>query len=260
MKKFFSFLLFCLLAAGAPGGIAQAGDKTFTNSIGVEFMPIPAGRFTRAWVAKNDFGEEVRRQQVVTISRPFYLGRYEVTQEQWMAVMGSGSNPSGFTGPTNPVEQVSWDDVRIFIRKLNEKESGPTYRLPTEAEWEHAARAGPGTEWFFGDNPAALNQYAWFMSQDSQKSSHPVGGKKPNPWGLYDIYGNVWEWVEDWYGAYQAGAVTDPAGPAAGSYRVSRGGGWNVGAGGCRSANRLRDAPDSRGSNLGFRLAFSPVQ
>jgi formylglycine-generating enzyme required for sulfatase activity len=262
MKKYLLMmvaLLFCLLAAGIQGGIAQAQDKMFTNGIGMEFVLIPAGQFTRSWVTENQFGEDVPHQQVVTISKPFYLGKYEVTQEQWVAVMGSGSNPSQNKGRTNPVESVSWDDVQVFIQKLNKKEGGRKYRLPTEAEWEYAARAGTETEWFFGDNPAALGQYAWF-SQNSGESPHQVGAKKPNPWDLYDIYGNVGEWVADRLGDYQAGAVTDPAGPAKGSDRVFRGGSRGSNIESCQSAFRSGGAPGDSGDLLGFRLAFSPGQ
>ena len=258
--------------------MSQAQDKTFKNSIGMEFVLIPAGMFTRKWTTKikNDFGKKTthEQQRVVTISKPFYLGKYAVTQEQWVVVMGEGSNKSKFKGRTNPVENVSWHDAQKFIKKLNEKEGGKKYRLPTEGEWEHAARAGTETDWFFGnyerkDRKAlekALEQYAWYGN--SKDSTHPVGQKSPNPWGLYDIYGNVWEWVEDWYGEFKAETVTDPTGPEEGSNRVYRGGSWNDGVGICRSASRGRCGPSyrdcdyfhpgSRNLSLGFRLACSP--
>jgi formylglycine-generating enzyme required for sulfatase activity len=229
---------------------------------------IPSGQFSRGVVTaaeavKNDFGEVVQPakdvERLVTISRPFYLGKYEVTQEQWVAVMGEGSNPSHFKGRANPVENVSWYDAQKFIQKLNEKEGGKKYRLPTEAEWEHAARAGTKTEYFFGDKPDALGEYAWFYG-NSQRTTHPVGQKKPNPWGLYDIYGNVLEWVQDWYGEYPKEAVTDPSGPSGGSYRVYRGGCRVNSAEYCRSATRNGITPDGRNYFLGFRLAFSPGQ
>ena len=257
MKKMLSLFLSGLLLGAAPVGLALAQDKTFTNTMGMEFVLIPDGKFTIAWTE-----EEVSKQKVVTISKPFYLGKYEVTQEQWVAVMGTGINPSNNQGRTNPVEHVSWNDVQEFVKKLNEKEGVKQYRLPTEAEWEHAARAGTDTEYFFGNDPAALGEYAWF-SQNSNDTTHPVGEKKPNPWGLYDIYGNVWEWVQDWYSRedwFQEGAVTDPAGPERGSHRVIRGGSWSYGAEDCRSADRYYNAPDDRYHDLGFRLAFSPGQ
>jgi formylglycine-generating enzyme required for sulfatase activity len=188
----------------------------------------------------------------VRISRPFYLGKYEVTQDQWQAVMGT--NPSNFKGEANlPVEWVSWDDVQEFIRKLNAKEGGTKYRLPTEAEWEYAARSGSTTTYSFGNDARQLGEYAWY-STNSGRKTHTVGQKKPNAWGLHDMHGNVWEWVQDWYGPYVADAVTDPLGPASGSSRRLRGGGWGIGAGGCQSAERNRAMPGHRGGSLGFRL------
>jgi formylglycine-generating enzyme required for sulfatase activity len=190
----------------------------------------------------------------VTISQPFYLSKYEVTQGQWEKIMGN--NPSRFTGePTRPVEQVSWEDVQQFIKKLNkqEKEKGVTYRLPTEAEWEYAARAGATTAYSFGDDPAQLDAYAWCRN-NSEGTTHSVGQKQQNRRGLYDMHGNVWEWVQDWYGTYPAVAVTDPQGPDTDSYRVIRGGGWYGAAGDCRSANRYYAGPGDRDDYLGFRL------
>ena len=236
---------------------AQVQDNTFANSIGMEFVLIQAGQFSHSWVSKNDLGEMVQHQRMVTISKPFYLGKYEVTQEQWEAVMGSGSNPSNNKGRTNPVEQVSWDDVQKFIQKLNEKDGDKKYRLPTEAEWEYAARAGGETEWFFGSDRGQLSQYAWFEG-NSQGTTHPVGEKKPNPWGLHDVYGNVWEWVQDyWREEFQIETVTDPTGPSSGSSRVIRGGSLSRSAEGCRSAKRERDTPGYRDDEIGFRLALS---
>ena len=262
MKRFFSFIMLGLLFGGIWGvGCSQAQDKTFTNSIGMDFVLIPAGKFSNA-------GESTMTKQMVTISKPFYLGKYEVTQEQWEAVMGKNpsgfnKNPLGLKASTNPVEKVSWDEVQVFIQKLNQKEGGGKYRLPTAAEWEHAARAGTDTEWFFGKDPVPLGEYAWF-EENSQGSTHPVGQKKANPWGLYDIYGNVTEWVQDWQdwppNEEPKGAVTDPTGPESGSHRVSRGGSWESPASICRSAVNLGFEPDSRESTRGFRLAFSPGQ
>jgi len=219
----------------------------------MEFVSIPAGTFMM-----GDNTSESKRQKPahqVTISKPFYLGKYEVTQEQWETVMGSNSYLDK-EGRSNPVK-VTWDDVQVFIRILNQNEGKNKYRLPTEAEWEYAARAGSQTGWFFGENPADLGQYAWCWD-NSQGTTHPVGEKKPNPWGLYDIYGNVDEWVADWYGDYQAGAVTDPTGPPSGPGRVHRGGSLISDAGLCGSAVRLVSPPDSTGHRTGFRLAYSP--
>ena len=155
----------------------------------------------------------------VTLTKPYYLGATEVTQAQYQAVMGT--NPSYFKGPANPVEQVSWNEAAEFCKKLSEK-TRQTFRLPTEAEWEYACRAGSKTTYFFGDKPADLNEYAWY-SYGGKNVSHPVGQKKPNAWGLYDMYGNVMELCADWLGEYPKGAVTDPQGPPTGTLRTTRG-------------------------------------
>ena len=162
-----------------------------------------------------------------------------------------GSNPSLFDecGPTCPVENVSWDDVQEFIRKLNAAVGEERYRLPTEAEWEYAARAGTSGDRYSED----LDAIMWY-SANSRKRSHPVGEKAPNAWGLHDMLGNVWEWVEDWYGGYPGGSVTDPRGPVSGSKRVVRGGSWSGVAGVCRASYRVRRSPGDRGRDLGFRL------
>ncbi|MDR0440441.1 MAG: formylglycine-generating enzyme family protein, partial [Candidatus Accumulibacter sp.] len=186
---------------------------------------------------------------------PYYLGKYEVTQEQWVAVIGS--NPARFPGRKYPVEQVSWFDVQAFIKRLNQKEGTNKYRLPTEAEWEYAARAGTTTRYSFGDDESGLGHYAWYEDNSGGKT-HPVGQKRPNSWGLYDMHGNVWEWVQDWYGKnFLRCEITDASGPPESSYRVLRGGGWNHSAGFLRSAYRSTDSPVYRDEAVGFRLAFS---
>lgn len=225
-------------------------EKATRTSLGVELVLIQPGEFT---MGANDGSadNDEKPPHKVRISKPFYLGKYEVTQAQWQAIMGN--NPSSSKGETLPVEQVSWNDVQEFVRRLNAREGGPKYRLPTEAEWEYAARAGTTTSYSFGENPGQLGEYAWF-GENAGRTKHPVGQKKPNPWGLYDMHGNVWEWVQDWYGSYTAAAAVDPAGPASGTRRVNRGGSWNYGARDCRSALRGGDAPGSRLAALGFRL------
>ena len=142
----------------------------------------------------------------VTISEGFWLGKYEVTQEEWEAVMGS--NLSNYKGDDRPVENVSWEDVQKFITKLNEAEGSAVYRLPTEAEWEYACRAGSTTPWSFGDDGGKLGEYSWYSNNNSS-STRAVGRKKPNAWGLYDMHGNVWEWVQDWYGWDYYNALND---------------------------------------------------
>ncbi|MFO0905690.1 MAG: formylglycine-generating enzyme family protein [Pirellulales bacterium] len=165
----------------------------------------------------------------VTLTRPFYLGVHQVTQEQYQKVMGE--NPSGFEGPQNPVEKVSWEDAVEFCRRLStlpeEKAAGRVYRLPSEAEWEYACRAGSTTEYCFGDSQSQLNEYAWHHD-NSGKRTHPVGKRKPNAWGLYDMHGNVWEWCWDWLGDYPKGSVTDPTGPTTDASRVDRGGSYDI--------------------------------
>ncbi|MCX5677393.1 MAG: formylglycine-generating enzyme family protein [Planctomycetota bacterium] len=192
-------------------------------------------------------------QHEVTISKPFYLGVTEVTQPQYEAVMGT--NPSAFKEPTNPVEKVSWNDAIEFCRKLSEK-TRKTFRLPTEAEREYACRAGSKTRFSFGDSESVLGEYAWYASNSGGKT-HPVGQKKPNPWGLYDMHGNVAEWCADWYADYPKAAVTDPQGPASGTYRVLRGGSWYPTPDGCRSAFRNYGTLGIRYNVFGFRVVVS---
>ncbi|MDP8242571.1 MAG: formylglycine-generating enzyme family protein [Candidatus Hinthialibacter antarcticus] len=222
---------------------------------------IPAGAFTMG-SPSNESGRysDEGPQHQVTLTNGFYMGKYEVTQAQWSAVMGS--NPSSFSGMNNPVESVSWNDCQQFIEKLNGMNQG-TFRLPTEAEWEYACRAGTTTRFYWGDDPnnSQINQYAWYDSNSSSRT-HEVGTKLPNPWELFDMSGNVWEWCQDWYGSYSSSAQIDPVGPlgpSSGSGRVIRGGGWDGGARSCRSALRGQGSPDYRGNRFGFRLLRSPT-
>ena len=212
---------------------------------GIEFVWVPAGQFRMGSSSGEVSGDE--RPVTVRISRGFWLGKYEVTQSEWQAVMGS--NPSHFGGCANcPVEQVSWEDAQEFIRGVNMQAGRNVFRLPTEAEWEYAARAGTT-----GDRYGHMDSIAWY-SRNSGDRTHPVGGKMPNAFGLYDMLGNVSEWVHDWYGDYPGGSVTDPRGPDWGLDRVSRGGTWFFGAGSARVSRRLHDPPGSRFNGLGFRL------
>jgi formylglycine-generating enzyme required for sulfatase activity len=190
----------------------------------------------------------------VTVS-DFYIGKYEVTQAQWKAIMGS--NPSKWTGDNLPVENVSWNDIQEFIQKLNQK-TGKKYRLPTEAEWEYAARGGNKSRGYKYSGSNDIGTVAWYSSNSGDKT-HPVGQKQPNELGIYDMSGNVWEWCQDWYGDYSSASQTNPTGPSSGSYRVLRGGSWNDYTGGCRVSSRTCNTPSSRGSYNGFRLAHDAI-
>jgi len=246
-----------------------------TNSIGTRMKLIPAGSFLRGATLNEGGSDDEKPQRKVSITRPFYLGVYEVTQYEYRQVMND--NPSKFKdSELLPVEQVSWLDAVKFCNKLSERErrkpyykiegdavtilGGNGYRLPTEAEWEYACRAPQSPETAtkhpFGDNDDGLSSYAWF-DKNSDKKTHPVGQKKPNRWGLYDMQGNVWEWCQDWYSAnyYTFAPENDPPGPASASDRVLRGGGWGFNPGGCRPAYRSRLEPEGRLNDLGFRLA-----
>ena len=237
-------LLTVPLAAQAPP------EKTFTNSLGMEFVLVPAGTFKMGSPPERGDTDE-RPVHQVTISKPLYMGKYEVTQGQWQTVMGN--NPSLFPGnPQRPVDQVTWDDVQSFVKKLNTLEGVQLYRLPTEAEWEHAARAGSPSIYSYGNDPKQLGEYAWYRA-NSERRTHPVGQKKPNAWGLHDMLGNVWEWVQDWEGRYPSGSVTDPKGPESGTYRMRRGCAWNNEANVCRVANRY-SVVGFRDDFLGFRV------
>ena len=256
-----------------------AWPSTLRNDLGIEFVLIPAGEFVMGSTVDdlrqlvNNYNYELKRAWIidetpkhrVRISRPFYLSKYEITQRQWEAVMGS--NPSRFKGENRPVERVSWEDIRRFIHRLNAREPGVGYRLPTEAEWEYAAR-GSDERWYPWGHTLDTTRFnfcdrnckhAWRdqTSQDGYSFTAPVGSYKNgvSPFGVHDMVGNVWEWVEDWYGLYPMGPVTDPQGPASGEFRVMRGGSWDNNAGLCRAAARLHVGPHHRFDFLGLRLA-----
>jgi formylglycine-generating enzyme required for sulfatase activity len=231
-------------------------SKIYKNSIGMEFVLIPSGSFTMG----SNFGRESEKPpHHVEISQSFYLHKTEVTQGQWKKVMGD--TPSSFKecGDDCPVEQVSWDDVKEFIKKLNVMESTDKYRLPTEAEWEYAYRAEKTTEFSFGDDASNLGEYAWYDG-NSKAATHRVSAKKPNPWGLYDMHGNVWEWVEDdWHDWYDGAPVGEQAwvDNPRDARRVIRGGSWESVDFDCRSSTRFGEKPASRSFSLGFRVAKS---
>ena len=260
-----------------PLPVAKPVGDPIENSIGMVLVPIPAGEFMMgsrlpaAEVAKrfNDDAEFFKNEHPrhrVTLTKSFHLGRTEVTQGQWEAVMGTTpwkGKPFFKEGDDYPATYVSWEDAVEFCRKLSETE-GVEYRLPMDAEWEYACRAGTTTAYSFGDDESQLDEYAWIKENTynvgGEAYAHTVGQKKPNPWGLYDMHGNVWEWCQDWSGEYPSGDVTDPAGPDSGSDRVIRGSGWGLNAWHCRSAIRYRGSPSNRGDSLGFRVLRSSAK
>jgi hypothetical protein len=234
-----------------------AGDELVLTIPGpdkvlLRLRQLPAGTYMMGSPSSEKGRDKDERLHEVVISKPFYMGICEVTQAQWTAVMGS--NPSHFKDrPNHPVEQVSWEDCRSFIERLNGMGIG-FFRLPTEAEWEYAARAGSRGAYYWGDDDGEiLGEYSWFEG-NSYSQTREVGTRRPNAWGLYDTIGNVYEWCSDWMGRYRTDRQTDPRGPSGGSYRVYRGGSWNTSAMFCRSALRYGSAPSSRRANLGLRL------
>ena len=255
-------LCIALACIGTSQAYQESGRKTYTNSIGMEFALIPAGSFLLGHHVMDEVQKKGHRPKV-SISRPFYLGKYPVTQDQWEAVMGS--NPAQFKGRNKPVENVSWNDVQEFIRRLNAREKHTRYRLPTEMEWEYAARGGTNSKYFFMEDPDSwaeaeihLDAYAWF-NKNSQGSTQPVGQKKPNPYGLYDMFGNVWEWVQDWFADLpKERKLAEYRGPESGLGRVLRGGSWDHDTRNAPWTNRIRAKQSHRSSYVGFRLALSP--
>ena len=244
---------------GLPDEVANI-DATYASGVltveGVRYkmVPVAGGTFMMgAADDDNDVYDDEYPAHKVTLSS-YYIGTTEVTQALWEAVMGR--NPSNFKGDNLPVENVSWDDCQEFILELN-RLTGKQFRLPTEAEWEYAARGGNRSKGYKYSGSNNLDKVAWYGEDWRTDSTHPVGKKQPNELGLYDMSGNVWEWCADWYGGYSSGAQTDPTGPGSGSYRVFRGGSWGGGAGFCRSSSRCDDTPDFRYYYLGLRLALS---
>ena len=270
-------------------------EKKINNSLGMAFVYVEPGSFMMGSSASESGRDKDEKQHRVTLSKGFYMQSTEVTIGQWRRFVSDTGfqseaelqgwawiyngkkweqkkgyywDKTGFSQNDNqPVTCVSWNDVQKYMGWLNRKEGTNRYRLPTEAEWEYAARAGSTTAFANGritelkcGHDSNLDAMGWYCG-NSNKQTHPVAQKQPNDWGLYDMHGNVWEWCQDWYDKdYPTGNVTDPTGPSSGSGRVGRGGSWSSGAGGCRSALRRGSRPDARSSVLGFRLALSPGQ
>lgn len=231
----------------AAGKVGEQRIADLGNGVKLGLCGIPAGKFKMGDTGKDDTRHEV------TLTKPFWLGQTEVTQEQWKALMGR--NPSKNVGNDLPVEQVNWDEASEFCRKLNALgllPDGWRFALPTEAQWEYACRAGT-----LGKYAGTLDEMAWHSGNSGSKP-HPVGTKKANAWGLNDMHGNAWEWCADWYNAYPDAEISDPTGPRHGSLRVYRGGSWGNVAPYCGSASRGRGPAAIRYSNLGFRVAAVP--
>ena len=241
-----------------------AGPPPITNAIGMKFNYIPPGSFMMGSAPGETGRDTDERQHRVTLTRGYYMQTTEVTQGHWAAVMGDSPSDFDDCGNDCPVEMVSWNDVQAFVRKLNQLEGRQKYRLPTEAEWEYASRAGSKTALANGklsrlecQNDAKLAAMGWYCG-NSKGRPHPVARKKPNQWGLYDMHGNINEWCQDIFGKYHSGNDPDPAGPSEGAYRVFRGGSWFSSAGYSRSAVRYCNIPDYRSNHLGFRAVMNP--
>jgi formylglycine-generating enzyme required for sulfatase activity len=241
-----------------------------TNSLGMNLASIPAGRFTMGSPENEPKRYPVEGpQHEVELTRGLYPGVFPVTQDEYQQVVGS--NPSFFTGDgRRPVETVSWFDAVAFCARLSEREQlspfyefageqvrivgGNGYRLPTEAEWEYACRAGTTKRWWFGDEETRLAEFAWYK-KNSVGTTHPVGDKPANAWGLHDMHGNVMDWCQDWYEQYSPAPATNPIGPKSGAGRVCRGGSWYWAPRYCRSAYRMANHPKDRNDDIGFRVA-----
>jgi len=270
-------ILLVLLLIPLSAGQVRGEPPPFRNTIGMTFVWIPPGDFMMGSAGQEAGrrGDEPRHQ--VTITSPFFIQIREVTQGQWERIMGRNPSHFRFCGRECPVEQVSWHDAQEFIRRLNEKEGINLYRLPTEAEWEYAARGassidpGAGFLYLAAGDACRLEEAAWFNGNScrvmvvggdnwtdagsvNECGPQPGGRKKPNSWGLYDMLGNVWEWVQDWRGSYPTGPVVNPVGPPMGDIRVYRGGSWLSSPGYCLPAVRGGATPGSRDLAVGFRL------
>jgi len=255
-----------------PAGPTPGADRVVDLGGGMklELVWINPGSFMMGSPLGESARDEDETQHRVTLTKGFWLGKYEVTQAQWQQVMGSNPSYSKNAGGKAPVENVSWNDCKDFLQKLNGKGVEGTFRLPTEAEWEYACRAGTTTRFGFGENDGDLHRYGNYCERsctedyswkdkdhsDGHDKTAPVGSLKPNAWGLHDMHGNVWEWCQDWYGDYPSGSATDPAGVSSGSSRVLRGGSWFLSAGLCRSARRYGIEPSYRFSLSGLRVVL----
>ena len=260
----------------APTPVSKDMMIPLSDDVDLDMVWVDPGTFLMGSPRDERGRQDNETQHEVTLTKGYWLGRYQVTQTQYEVIMGT--NPSNFKGADPPVEMVNWNEAKEFCAKLTAIEKaagrlpeGYEYTLPTEAQWEYACRAGSITAFNNGlnipkdsqikDNPCPnLDKVGWY-GYNSDKTTHPVGQKVPNSWGIFDMHGNVWEWCLDWYGAYPTKSVTDPTGPSTGTYRILRGGGWNSnGAYYCRSAHRYYYYPDYNWRSYGFRVALTPVK
>ena len=256
---YLSILIFAFMQKPIFAGSSRDTILQLSDNVMLEMIYIPPGDFLMGspddeYMRQPDEGPVTK----VTISKGFYMGKYVVTQQQWEALMEY--NPSTFhrfeDSPQRPVDRVSWEDTQMFLERINELGIG-NFRLPTEAEWEYACRAGSTDRfpWGVDSNYRELFNHAWFFSR-SIGQSRPVGQKKPNEWGLYDMFGNVWEWCSDWMGPFSGNHEVDPVGPEHGERKIIRGGSWFNEPEALRSANRNAHIPQSRQTNNGFRLVL----
>jgi hypothetical protein len=251
-RSFAAGLFLLLLLTLSACGKQRSGSESVSN-----FEPVPITNMVRI-----KSGTFFRIKHSVTLTQEFWIGKYEVTQDEFWTLMGK--NPSYFTNDVNcPVEKLSYLDAKAYCDALTKRErdggrlpASYSYRLPTEAEWEYACRAGTTNFYSFGDSATNAAEYAWTL-ENSEEHTHPVGQKRPNPWGLYDMHGNVWEWVLDWYAPYPDRDMTDPIGPPQGKFRVFRGGGWNQEIQYARSANRFGMEPGRGIHFVGFRVVLA---
>jgi formylglycine-generating enzyme required for sulfatase activity len=246
------FFLALLLGFMVPGLLSA---QEYQNPLGMRFIKIAPGDFFMG-EDPGSFGPPDRDespQHRVTFSKGFFIGKYEVTQAEWQYVMGW--DPSFFPMDRHPVDSVSYNEIQVFISRLNQMEGGDYYRLPTEAEWEYVARAGSSGFYSYGSDPKHFGKVAWHY-QNSSNSTHAVGSLIPNPWGLHDVHGNLWEWTQDWYAEdyYRESPFRDPSGPATGSARTLRGCGWDSDHWRCRVSYRNFMSPTDKNSQIGFRL------
>ena len=254
---FFGCVILALLTASpvSCASTQKAGQEmtvTLPGGVPMVFCYIPSGKFTMGSpLSEKGRNYDEDPQHKVTISKPFWLAKHEVTQRQWQALMGN--NPSHFKGDDRPVEKVSWDSCQEFIGKLNQLGEGE-FRLPTEAEWEYACRAGTTTRFYWGEDlsDTEIDNYAWY-SGNSNRRTQPVGQKRPNNWGLHDMGGNVYEWCEDWYSPYTSGAKVDPKCQEKSLFKIRRGGSRDFNPRWMRSADRDRCTPNNRDGLIGFR-------